>query len=413
SRIDQHAHQILRSEEGQGAFLDLYIEAEPEVIQFQAAWQEEKRLTSTLRKSSQEATLKEKNLALYRYQNGEIDQAELNEEDENLFSEYERLSNKVALTQTSTEIMDGVQEVLLPKLRNLYSPSQALSSHPPLKELPELMRTSQIALEEVVHSLTTFIASFDNEPERLSFLEERLKLIEELKKKYGPSISEILNFSRLLDEKISSLELLDEEHQKIEEQLREAEGKTQALAGRLTSLRKAGALELGAALSDALKTLNIPNAEVTLEILPVARQPQGEDQVVFYLKANQGEKRIPVKESSSGGELARLLFALTTLLAHKCPSATLIFDEIDASVGGETATMMGESLKTIAKSRQVLVITHFPQVASIGENHFRIYKSEKEGRTVGFIEPLAPLEREKELLRMMGGQLPNLNELTK
>jgi DNA repair protein RecN (Recombination protein N) len=413
NKVDQHAHQILRSEEGQAAFLDLFIDAGPDVALFQQCWHEEKRLTALLRKSKQEVVEKEKNLAFYRYQKGEIEEVQLKGEDEELFSEYERLSNKVTLTQTSAEILEGIQETLSPKLRKLFSPARALSSHSILKELPDLITTAQVAFDEMVHSLTSFNASLDAEPERLSYLEERLKLIEALKKKYGPSISEILAFAKDLEEKIQRLELLDDHLQKIQEELLQAETKTLDVAGRLTAKRRAGAPILGRELSKALKSLNIPNAEVTIELLPMPRHSQGEDQTLFYLKANQGEKRVPIKDSSSGGELARLLFALTTLLAHKSASATLIFDEIDASVGGETATMMGQSLHGIAKARQVLIITHFPQVASIGENHLRICKIEKEGRTVGFIEPLGPLEREKELLRMMGGHLPNLNEVTK
>ena len=148
----------------------------------------------------------------------------------------------------------------------------------------------------------------------------------------------------------------------------------------------------------------MPKAEVEIRLLPKTRSHLGDDHIEFWLKANPGEHPGLVKEHASGGELSRLLFAIKISLAAKNQTPTLLFDEIDANVGGTTAAKIGEKLKQLSDHRQVVCITHFPQTASKADTHFAVMKEEKEERTITSIEKLTSEEREKELLRMVGSE---------
>ena len=187
-----------------------------------------------------------------------------------------------------------------------------------------------------------------------------------------------------------------------EKQLAEAEKNTKLYAQELSLNRKETAERLQEILTFQLQSLNMAGAEVTIETLPHPRSQSGDDAVQFWLKANTGEHPGLVKEHSSGGELSRLLFAMKTTLAEKNNTPTLIFDEVDSNVGGKTASIMGDKLQELGKHRQVICITHFPQVASKADTHFNVQKFEENGRTKTKIALLSTKDREKEILRMLG-----------
>jgi len=189
----------------------------------------------------------------------------------------------------------------------------------------------------------------------------------------------------------------------LQEQRKKAHEEVEAQALRLTQGRRKAAEQLEKLLTDVLRTLNMPKAELHIEIIPQTRGQMGDEEVHFTLRANPGEKFGLVREHTSGGELARLLLALKLLLAEKNKIPTLLFDEVDATIGGETARLIGMRLSELGKRRQILCITHFPQVAAEADCHIAVKKEEVSGRTHTSIQVLTPREKEKELLRMLGG----------
>jgi DNA repair protein RecN (Recombination protein N) len=198
------------------------------------------------------------------------------------------------------------------------------------------------------------------------------------------------------------LEGADEWIEKLREEVAKQEKINNATCAALTEARTRAALPFAKAVMNELAQLNMAKAEFSLEIVPQKRSRTGDDRVEFYLAPNVGERRMPVREAASGGELSRLMLALQTLLAGKTEIPTLVFDEIDANIGGATATVIGHKMCSIASKHQILCVTHFPQVAKEAQHHLRIAKQEIEGRTVTQVTCLDAGTRTAELARMQG-----------
>jgi len=199
------------------------------------------------------------------------------------------------------------------------------------------------------------------------------------------------------------LEGADDTISELKEKLHEAEKETNALAASLTEERRASSKKLEKAIITQLRALNMPKVEFHVQIDAQKRNSYGDDRVEFFLAPNVGEHLIPIKDSASGGELSRLMLALQAVLAGKEQTPTLVFDEIDANIGGETASVIGEKLNEIGEKHQVLCITHFPQVARQAKHHLQISKGEIDGRTLTSIKVLDQKAREAEMSRMLGG----------
>ena len=271
-----------------------------------------------------------------------------------------------------------------------------------MEEPSKLIHEAQISLSEALRSLQSYSQNIDNDPKAFDYLENRLSAITQLKRKFGQTFDEIDAYASKIKTELSRLENLSEELESTEKTLAEAKEATKLCAQELSEQRKQAALRLQKTLTSQLQSLNMAGAEVTIEVLSQPRSQTGDDAIQFWLKANTGEHPGLVKEHSSGGELSRLLFAMKTTLAEKNNTPTLIFDEVDSNVGGKTASIMGEKLHELGKHRQVICITHFPQVASKGDTHFSVQKFEEQGRTKTKITILSKKEQEKEILRMLG-----------
>ena len=217
-----------------------------------------------------------------------------------------------------------------------------------------------------------------------------------------------------MQKKLDGLENLSEEISQLQAEVKKAANINNDLAQKLTLARTNIAKKWQVELTAALRELNMSSAELIIEISLAKRSAFGDDLINFKLMANKGEAPVLVKEHSSGGELARLLFSIKTTLADKNDTPTIIFDEIDANVGGKTAAIIGEKLTQLGKFRQVICITHFPQVASKSDHHFAVHKEEINGRTVTGIRKLNKKERDQELLRMLGGdkKLAKMQEMS-
>jgi DNA repair protein RecN (Recombination protein N) len=243
------------------------------------------------------------------------------------------------------------------------------------------------------------------DPARLAELEERLDLIHSLKRKYGATVEEINAFGQEAERQLQSLEARDAELARINSEMRALDAEMAKSGQALTTRRKKIIPQLAKAASKQLEDLGFRQGRFDVAIQSAtALKSTGVDDIEFQFAPNPGEPARPLRAIASSGEMARVMLALKTVLAAVDEIPVLVFDEVDANVGGETAHAVGEKMKQIAARRQVLCITHLPQVAAPASAHYVVTKQVKNGRTISEIELLGKKERVTELARMLGGQ---------
>jgi DNA repair protein RecN (Recombination protein N) len=407
--VDQHSCQELRHSDTQRDILDCFGALQTHIEKFSRLFTSSKELRKTLENLQEYERQKERELPFCLQQMEELNAIHLKEGDEEaLFQEY---SNVSSAEEVSTHI-DQIFELIsqspasflsqLQKAKVLCKPFSSL--HKAFQESLELFDSVSISLQEVQHLLRSALSDFDPDPKKKELLEAKLSLIDRMKKKYGSSILEWEEYRKTLKEKIDLFDRLEEEKSKTELTLEQTEKELTSLSLELTKQRKQVAKTLESKLKKEIQSLNMKGAALEIKIEKQARTLLGEDSVHFWLAANQGEAPSLVKDSSSGGELARLLLALKLALAEKNHTPTLIFDEIDAGVGGETSGLIGEKLKSLSSHRQIICITHFPQVACTAHKHLRVSKHTVGERTYAQVQTLDSSLRESELLRMLGGK---------
>jgi DNA repair protein RecN (Recombination protein N) len=405
--IGQHAHQTLRSSDAQRALVDLFGSLHSELGDYQKAYADEQQCHSALDALHKLSAHRERDEDTLRYQLEEIEEVALKKgEEEELFEKHERLAHAQELTDKIHHIVHSLTEgqaAILPQVSKYAKTCDALTRYDKsLENASALFQEAHIALSEALRTLQSSSQNSEEHPQTLTYIENRLSAISRLTRKYGKTFEEVEAYRAEIKGQLERLESLTEEISCAERCLAAAKLKTNEKAALLTAKRKQAAESLQQRLTAELQHLNMSGAELTIEISPGLRSIHGDDALQFWLKANTGEHPGRVQEHSSGGELSRLLFAIKIALAEKNNTPTLIFDEIDANVGGKTASIIGEKLRELGKHRQVLCITHFPQVASKAHEHFSVQKSEVDGRTLTQISSLCKQGRAAELLRMAG-----------
>lgn len=404
----QHANQRLLSNDYHRAVVDIFGLLEPQLKRFKAAYAHTESLRNELEaiRRSEAARLRE--IEVCRREIEELAEAALKDhEDEELFAEYSLLVNREELM----EGVAGISEALtgdgatLPALAGLQSSFDKLARiDASFSEWGLSFKSALVELQEVAYSLTNYADRVDFNPQRLSQVNDRLTQINQLKRKYGDSIDRIKDYLAEKQKKLELLENSDQKAERLQIELAQSDSETQAAAEALTQGRSRAAQVFSKALVKSLHKLNMPHAKFEARLEPQKRSTTGDDKVEFYLAPNTGEGLIPVKNCASGGELARLMLSIRGLLAGKEGIATLVFDEVDANIGGETASIVGKTLAEIGEGHQVICITHFPQVARYAKQHVRIAKEVMDGRTITTVATLSEAEREEELTRMMGGR---------
>jgi len=337
----------------------------------------------------------------------ELDEAQIKEnEDEELFAEYSRLTNSEELAKYAHEIygtLAGDTNPILPALIQLQSTFCKLLSHDPsLKDSVEAYQSATLELQEIAHVVRNYHSNIEYNPHKIEEINTRLSLINKIKRKYGPTLTDVRQYHEKTLEKLTQLENTDIQIEALQNKISEAEKLSQKLATELTKKRNAAAKKLESRMKEQLQALNMPKACFYVSLSPQTRSPQGDETVEFMFTPNVGEKKISIKECASGGELSRIMLALQTILAGKENTPTIIFDEIDANIGGETAVVVGGKLQELGHGHQIICITHFPQVAKCAQHHLQISKQEKKGRTYTEISLLDSAQRKKELARMEG-----------
>lgn len=408
--VGQHENHKLFELEEHRRILDLFGDYEPLKTTYEEAWCDLQEQLKQLKELEKSVPGSAREIEICKREIEEIEKWSWQEgEEEILFESYTLLSS-------AKDRLTAVQE-LNQALGNIFSllaktkgPAELLrQSDPKIAEEIVLHSQLQVETEELLHSLRRYESKLDDNPEKLEAMQKRLSAMEKIKRKYGNSLSEIRNYLALSKERLKLLENLEEELEEKGTAYKRQLEHVQTLSHDLTRERQRAALLLGEKMTEVLASLNMKNGRFHVEISPCLLSHSGQDLVEFFLHTNVGEKLISVKEGASGGELARVLLALHLLLAGKEKIGTLIFDEIDANIGGTTAAMMGEHFKTLAQSLQIVVITHFPQVARYACHHLQIAKATSNGRTLSHITYLEGSSREDELARMAGTQVSFLS----
>jgi DNA repair protein RecN (Recombination protein N) len=357
-------------------------------------------------------------LDLLRFQVHEIEAARLQpDEEERLTQEHHRVSNAARLLQLSQAALDVLSESETAVLTQAGAVGRLLQELQRVDagtaSLTELHEQAVGTLRELQTELSRYADRVDVDPARLAELDERLNLLHSLKRKYGATLPEVIAFGADAKNKLNSLESRDAELARINGSLAKLDAQLQQAGKKLSAARQKIIPKLTKAVARQLADLGFKQSqfEVALtftmpsEVTPhVSRLTTGFDEIEFQFSPNVGEPLKPLRAIASSGEMARVMLALKTVLAAEDEIPVLVFDEVDANVGGETANAVGEKMKQIAAKRQVFCITHLPQVAAVADAHYVVSKQVKDGRTISEITRLDAKSRVTELARMLGGQ---------
>jgi DNA repair protein RecN (Recombination protein N) len=262
-------------------------------------------------------------------------------------------------------------------------------------------------LEDLSFFLRSYAAGIDASPARLQEIEDRLALLERLKKKYGPTLSDVIEKRASLKRDLDLIGNSAERRAELDRALDAARARFLEIAGGVSNRRRAAARQFASALTETLGELAMPRTRCDVRFAVAQSDAQwterGVESAEFYISPNPGEDLKPLVRIASGGELSRIMLALKTLASTDAPGKTLIFDEVDTGIGGAAADVVGGRLRRLSERCQVLCITHLPQIAAHGTTHFSISKSVKGARTSTQVTRLDAAEREEELARMIGG----------
>ena len=406
----QHDSASLFDEENHLIFLDDFSSNQA----LREAYQEKYQAVAALRREIQRMTMDEgeklRRMETLQYQIAEIEKAELEPgEDEALEERRKLLQNAERLSKGMDEAVealyggeesDGAAGLLTQAEHALGRLSRFSDSFTSLHDkVADLMYQVRDAAEEAKDMRDDLSYSADE----LEQIESRLDVIYRLRKKYGTTCQEILDYLEKARKELADIEFADDRLEKLKQKQQKAEKEAWAAAQVLRQNRRENAEIMSARILQELKELDMPRVQFSCQFRELELQPNGADAVAFYLSANAGEALKPLSKVASGGELARIMLSMKNVLAEKDQIATLIFDEVDTGVSGRAAQKVAEKLRKLAQHKQVLCVTHLPQMAALADTHMLISKCERDGRTYTSVTPLDTEGRKRELARIIGG----------
>jgi len=408
----QHDQQKLFSADSQRELLDdaaASADALSETASAFHAWHSALRDLAELNRTEQE---KLRLSDLWSMQRKEIEALALTPgEDTRLENEKRVLRNVSRLSESITIAHDALSEsehnvaaALALAIRKIEETARIDESLAPLLEN---LKPAQIAVQEAVHELSHYLGNLEADPRRLEDVESRLVQIEKLKRKYGTSIEEILAFLDQVTAQLDAVETAGERRAALEVSIATLEADYRAKAAKLRTLRTKAARKLEKQVETELGSLAMAGTSFSISLEPSEPAAHGIDSVTFLVSANVGEELRPLDKVASGGELSRIALALKTCVVPRDKARvprTLVFDEVDAGIGGAAGETVGRRLKQIAGANQVLCVTHLAQIAGFADHHYVVSKREAGGRTVAEVQALDHPERIREIGRMLSGQ---------
>ena len=320
--------------------------------------------------------------------------------------QLERLSNVESLRLAASEVYEIVAGEELDVRSQLGRAKRTLesSSDPKLRDLAQQIADATAVVNEIALDISSYLTDLDADPQTLDALQRRKAELTALERKYGSTSDELSQLLPSLQAELLDLDSSDEQLEKLEIQLAATESHLAKAAGQLSELRISAAEKLAKSVSEELAKLAMADAKLSISVSPSGEFDSfGADRVEFLLMNHAGSEPRPLSKGASGGELSRIMLAIELVLAGKQPLPTMIFDEVDAGVGGAAAVELGRRLKKLADSTQVIVVTHLPQVAAFADQQIQIFKDQSGGVSASSVRVLSSEERVKELARMLSG----------
>ena len=410
----QHDGQQLLDPASHLGYLDQFGGCQPLLESYQEAYRKWHDIRREMDKLQMDEAERSRRVDTLNYQIQELERAQLKA------GEDEELSARRTLLRSAGRLMEAVQSAefalsgdedrdgACSLIAQAEGEVQGVSSiSPELGELSEKLTALRCAADDAADTLRDLSRSFDFSPGELDQVEERLDLLYRLRKKYGPTVEDMLSYLERCRKELDQIQYADDTLARLEKDLKKAQKEAARRGEVLSQARREAAGALQARVQEELRQLDMPKVQFQTEFTPkggeAGMDETGLDEVQFLMSANLGEALKPIQKVASGGELARIMLALKNVLAEGDQIGTLVFDEVDTGVSGRAAQKVAEKMAQVARGKQVLCVTHLPQIAAMADTHFSVQKGEREGRTYTRLERLDRSQRREELARLIGG----------
>ncbi|MFC4996207.1 DNA repair protein RecN [Rubritalea tangerina] len=401
-----HDHQSLLSVERQLSMLDAYAGAQKEYFKYREVYQEWRGKLDELESLQKSEQANEQEIDLLRFQVNEIASADLRPEEEGEIEErYKRASNSTRLVESSSQIAGILSHEVNERLGEVQRLARELERiDPAAVELLGGLDSALVELQELERGMADYSAGMDIDPAEASALEERINTFETLKRKYGPSLEDVVAHHERASERLDSIENRGGKIEALREEVGALAERLEEVGGKLGAKRKKCAPQLAKVIGHHIKELGFKQASFEVAVVSHGEsRASGLEGVDFQFGPNPGEPLKPLRQVASSGEISRVMLAVKSALANQDATPLMVFDEIDANVGGEIARAVGEKMAALGQKHQVISITHFPQVAAVAAEHFVVEKDVIDGRTRSMLRKVEGEERIGELVRMLGG----------
>jgi DNA repair protein RecN (Recombination protein N) len=405
-----HDHQSILSPDKQLALLDGFAHADEALREFAERFRTLQSLRAEQAALSTAESAREQEIDLLRHQVNEITSANLSaNEEEEISARYKLAANSKRLIELAGSIarrLSDADDAVLSQLAECQRLLRELEKiDPSTGTLAEAHAASVVELSEIARSLSHYAEQLDLDPAQLAALEERVSLFETLKRKYGASIADVISFGERAAERLRKIEGRDAELDRLNKEIEGVRSEVERIGQALHKLRAKAAPKLSENIRANLRDLGFRQSEFEAKVTALEEaRGTGFDAVELLFSPNPGEPLKPLRTIASSGEISRLMLAIKSSLAAQDAIPLLVFDEIDANVGGEIANAVGEKMRKLSREHQVLCITHLPQVAAAAATHFVVTKEVTGGRTFSRLEEVKGKARQEEIARMLGGK---------
>lgn len=401
----QHAHQSLMKNDVLRKVLDEASSSLEALDSYRASYKELMETEDKLKQTKELMERSSEEADYMKYCLSELENADLK------VGEEEELKEKLSLQASSEYIAENLSSAQDELKSAQSSLSEALSyirkaekKDPSLLQYSERLESQSIETEDIFESIRDYLSSMSFSETEIEMMNQRISLIQRMKRRFGGSVEAAIeqreNFREKLELISDSSDVISSLEKKMDKLSKEVEDKAQ----KLTSLRKKGATAFSKHIEEKLHRLGMEASVFTISVTPLSSPgPYGKDKIEYLISANKGEKTSLIQETSSGGELSRLMLAMKTSMEGNGSVDTMLFDEVDAGIGGRVATCVAKELRQLSQSKQVITITHLSQIASKADRHYKVYKYEENGRTISHIKLLDGEERVRELARILSG----------
>ena len=359
---------------------------------------------------------KDREIDLLEYQIKEIEDAGLSDyDDEELYDDFNVLNNMtdtlIKLSEAKALINEGYETTSLEDILDkvIANVVEVTRYNKDLKEVEENLEDIRFRISDIAKDLDRYVSSSEVDEERLQFLRERIDLVNNLKLKYGNNVKAINSFYEEISKRLRFLQNFEDNLNKLLKKIEEKEAEATVLAEKISQKRKKTSEILEKKVEEEINKLNIKDAKFKIEIKEKELSFDGIDKIEFLIAPNLGQDLMPMAKVASGGEMSRIMLGFKSIIAEKDNIPTLVFDEIDTGISGKTAQIVGNKIKEVSKDRQVIVISHLPQIVALADTHFAIKKDVVNNSTISTIDKLNYDERVNEVARLIGGM--NVSEI--